>query len=647
MSILVVNGLAKYWGAELLFERVGFALNPGEKLALMGRNGSGKTTLLHILLGQEEYDTGTVTLAGRTRVAYLSQDPCFADRGTVLAEAHSALAHLQSMEDELRNLEAQMAVYSGGALDALVSRYGEVATRFESQGGYEARAKVLNVLFGLGFSPAELEKSAHLLSGGQKVRLGLAKVLLEEPDLLLLDEPTNHLDLAATEWLESYLKDMKSAAILVSHDRYFLDRVISRVYELEHHTGADYAGNYSYYVQEKQRRLEAQREAYERQQAEYSKLEAFYLKWRLTPSRKNQAMSRKKQLEKMDLIERPKAHQRGMKLRWQSTTRTGDDVLQAVNLAKRFGGEALFAGVDLRLYAGDKVALVGPNGVGKSTFLKVVHELLPPSEGTFRWGVGVKRGYFSQDLDDLDSNRTCLEEILKIPDFNNFDARSLLGRFLFPCDAVHKLVGTCSGGERNRLTLAKLVVSGANVLILDEPTNHLDLAAKGVLQDALQAFAGTIVFVSHDRYFIDHVASKVWEFADRRVTEYEGNYTAYKEEKARREAFRLEAQAAQARVVVEKGDVKLAEQAKPSKQERLNAKTVTAIEDKITTLEAYQAQLEERLPLHSSYKGDGGRELVTEYKRVQAELEHLYQEWEALWTAASASLGATLRDRLR
>jgi len=341
-------------------------------------------------------------------------------------------------------------------------------------------------------------------------------------------------------------------------------------------------------------------------------------------------MSRKKQLEKMDLMERPKAHQRGIKLRWQGTARTGDDVLHVVNLSKRFGDEALFAGVDLRLYAGDKVALIGPNGVGKSTFLKLVHELLPPSEGSFRWGVGVKRGYFSQDLDDLNHSLTCLEEILELPGFDNFDARSLLGRFLFSGDAVHKLVGTCSGGERNRLILAKLVVSGANVLILDEPTNHLDLAAKGVLQDALQAFAGTILFVSHDRYFIDQIATKVWEFADRRVTEYEGNYTAYKAEKARREAFRLGAQAAQAKAVVEKSDVKAAEQAKVDKQERQMAKAVTAIEDKIAALEAHKAQLEGRLSLDSSYKGDGGRELVTEYKRLQAELLHLYQEWEAL-----------------
>lgn len=637
MSILTVKGLAKYWGAELLFCDVDFALNPSEKLALMGRNGSGKTTLLQMLLGKEEYDAGTITLAGRTRVAYLSQDPCFADGSTVLAEAQSALTQLQSLENELRNLEAQMAQKSGEAVDALVSRYGEVAARFESQGGYEARAKVMTVLFGLGFSPAELEKPAHLLSGGQKVRLGLAKVLLEAPDLLLLDEPTNHLDLAATEWLESYLKEMKSAAILVSHDRYFLDRVISRVYELEHHTGVDYAGNYSYYVEEKQRRLEAQQELYERQQAEYAKLEAFYLKWRLTPSRKNQAMSRKKQLEKMDLMERPKTHQRGMKLRWQGTTRTGDDVLQVVNLAKRFEAETLFAGVDLRLYAGDKVALVGPNGVGKSTLLKVVHELLPPSEGTFRWGVGVKRGYFSQDLDNLNHSRTCLEEMLELPGFNNYDARSLLGRFLFSGDAVHKSVGTCSGGERNRLILAKLVVSGANVLILDEPTNHLDLEAKGVLQDALQAFAGTILFVSHDRYFIDQVATKVLEFADRRVTEYEGNYTAYKDEKARREAFRLAAQAAQAKVAVEKAQVKVTEQAKVSRQEKRLAQEVAAIEEKIAALETHKAQLEERLSLDSSYKGDGGRELVAEYNRVKTELEHLYREWEAIGTVPIAA----------
>jgi len=629
MSIITVKGLSKYWGAELLFQGVEFMLNPGEKMALLGRNGTGKTTLMQILLGKMEHDDGMVVKAGGLRLAYLSQDPELVPENTVLIEAQRALTHISELERKLRACEREMAE-AGGRLATLMEQYGDLTAQYEAAGGYDARTRVLTVLNGLGFTGQDLDKPVAILSGGQKVRLGLAKVLLSEPDLMLLDEPTNHLDLEATEWLENYFQNMRAAAILVSHDRYFLDKVISKVYELDQRTGEIYHGNYSFYVDEKKRRAEAAMLAFERQQEEYRKLEAFYLKWRLTPSRKDQAMSRKKKLDKMELMDRPRNNQKSVNMRWQNARETGEDVLEVRVLSKQYGDKTLFSGVSLYAYKGDKIALVGPNGVGKTTLLKIIHELLTPTVGTFRWGKGVKRGYFSQDLDDLDPSRTCFEEMLAIEGFDNFMARSLLGRFLFSGQDAEKRIATCSGGERNRLILAKLVVSGANVLLLDEPTNHLDIAAKEVLQEALEAFAGTIVLISHDRYFVDRVANKVWEFSSEGVTPYEGNYSDYKAEKARREALKAAEQVEQTKSVAERIRGQKSSELRQRQEERQRAKAIAELENKITALEQEKAALEQQLATEQTYRDDGGRELVSRYRSLLEELTRQYLIWDHL-----------------
>jgi len=631
MAILQVQGLAKYWGIDLLFKEITFLLNEGEKMALVGRNGTGKTTLLKILMGRMEYDEGGINMPSGTRVGYLSQDPEFAPGNTLLAEASSVFAHLHKWERDLRVLEDRMGAATGDdELQAIMDEYNRITALFEGAGGYDAPARVKMVLFGVGFKEEDMNKPVEVLSGGQKVRLGLAKLLLDEPDLMLMDEPTNHLDLEAVEWLEGYFKKMKSAAILVSHDRYFLDKVISKTLEIENNGCDIFHGNYSYYLEEKKRRQEAAMTAWERQQAEIDKLRSFYEKWRNTPSRKDQAMSRKRQLDKMEIMDRPKVRHKTMKLKFDMDYESGNDVLRVENLAKAFGDKVVFSGLSLMAEKGDRIALVGPNGCGKTTFLKVAQGLYPATAGTVFWGVGVERGYFSQDLDNLDYSRTCMEEILEIPGFTKFDAHSLLGRFLFSGDDVNKPLSTCSGGERNRVSLAKLMVAGANVLLLDEPTNHLDLESKIVLEEALTDYPGTVIFVSHDRYFVDRVATKIWEFGPEGVKPYEGNYTAYKEEKER--LAQLAVQQPQAVAVQPKqAEVSRKESQQASRSRRDERKAESALrklESDIHTLEARKAELETRMSDPDIYKTASGREAVAEYEAIQLELERLYFEWE-------------------
>lgn len=649
MAVLTVQNVSKYWGAEMLFEGVSFLLNEGEKIALVGRNGAGKTSLLKILMGRLEHESGSISVSGGARVGYLSQDPEFTPGNSLLQEAESVFAYLRRWEEQLRTMEAKMAeAQTDEALQELMDEYARITAQFEAAGGYGAPARVKSVLFGLGFNEADMEKPVEFLSGGQKVRLGLAKLLLDEPELMLLDEPTNHLDLRAVEWLEGYFRSLKSAAILVSHDRYFLDRVITRTLEMESGRGEIYHGNYSYYLEEKKRRTESALSQWERQSKEAARLEAFYLKWRNTPSRKDQAQDRKKKLERLrgQMSDRPQDRHKSIKLNFDIDFQSGEDVLVTRDLVVGYD-KPLVTDVDLFLTRGERVALVGPNGAGKTTFLKVVQGMLRPLGGEIRWGVGIQKGYFSQDLDDLDPARTALQEMLEIPGFTKFDAYSLLGRFLFSGEDADKLIGTCSGGERNRLILAKLMVAGANVLILDEPTNHLDLESKTVLEEALNDYPGTVLFVSHDRFFVDQVATTVWEFADGTMTEFEGNWTKYREEKERlaqlalakalaeepveEEAPRGSAAASVAAEVERIRKSQEQEQVRQNKKDQRKAEAAARrLEGEIEQGEARKVELEEKLADPEIYRSATGRALVAEYEALKAELERLYEEWERL-----------------
>ncbi len=631
MAILTLQDVGKYVGHEQLFSGVSFLINEGERMALVGPNGAGKTTLLKGIAGLTELEEGRVSVAPGARVAYLSQDPDLVPERTVLEEAESAFGHLKRWEVQLRSLEEKMgSTAPGPALDELMADYGRLSVRYEVAGGYEAGTRVRAVLFGLGFQEEQLSLPTRVLSGGQKVRVGLAKLLLSAPDLMMLDEPTNHLDLAAVEWLEGYLKQVRASALVVSHDRYFLDHVVGRVLELERGAVHMYHGNYSHYLTAREQRLHQQAEEWGRLQDEAEKLRSYIRKYG-AGNRATQAHDRERKLERLESrmqgADRPVQRQ-NMKLHLAQDIQSGEDVLKLDGLTKAYGDRLLFTGVNLEVVRGERVALLGANGVGKTTLLRTIHGEVSPTAGSYWWGVGVQRAYFSQELNQLDGRGTVLDELLGLPGMTIFAARSLLARFLFRGDdMVNRPVAALSGGERNRLTLCKLVLSGANVLLLDEPTNHLDLESKQVLEEALLSFPGTLFFVSHDRYFVDQVATKVWEVDQGKIAVYPGGYSDYRQ--AREQAQVAVEAARPTETAAPRMAPQRAEERARGKEQRKVQAELRRLEDTITRLEERKRDLEQVLADPETYRGPRGRELTAEYQAVERELERLYVEWEA------------------
>ncbi|MGE5592021.1 MAG: ABC-F family ATP-binding cassette domain-containing protein [Bacillota bacterium] len=661
MAILSLTDIHKSFGGWDVLAGVTFSLNPGERAGLVGRNGAGKTTLLRLIAGLEEPDRGDIARPGRTRLGYLSQDPDLDPEGLLLDEVAKVFLPLREMEEEMRRLERQMAeatdagaanvgdrsIRAGGAggagqdggtppLERLMEDYARLTARFETAGGYDTASRTRAILFGLGFGEDDLGRKTGQLSGGQRMRAGLAMLLLSDPDLMILDEPTNHLDIQSTEWLEEYLRAYKGALLLVSHDRYFLDRVTTKIIELDRGQTRSYLGNFTAYRMQRDAELEQQEEAYRRQQEEVARLRSYIQKY-MAGNRSTMAKSRQKMLARMELIERPRGTGRVMGLDFTISHATGEEVLAARGLARAFGDKVVFDGLDLDLERGQRLALVGPNGAGKTTLLKVITGQLEPTAGSYEWGVGVELGYFSQDLSGLDDRQSVLDEILDASDMLIGEARSLLARFLFTGDDVYKLVGTLSGGERNRLAMAKLMISGANVLLLDEPTNHLDMESRAALEESLLNFPGTLIFVSHDRYFVDRLATHVLVLGEGRPRFQPGNYSAYRAGRAQEAAATTAGTAGRpstaGRPTVE-GDRQPA--ARPGRRERdlekarrEASKRAARLEADVARLEAEKADLERRLADPASYAEDGGRGLVASYDSVRAELERTYAEWEA------------------
>ncbi|HLK60250.1 MAG TPA: ABC-F family ATP-binding cassette domain-containing protein [Chthonomonadaceae bacterium] len=546
MSLLVVNNLEKRFGPDVIFTGVSFKLEWRQKLGLVGRNGIGKTTLLRILTGQQEAEKGTINYWRGIRTGYLKQEDAVDPSRTVLQEAEAAFAHVQEMERRMREVEQEMgSVTDEAELLRIMDEYGVLHDRFDAMGGYDNLRDIPGVLKRLGFGPNDLNKPCGKLSGGEKTRLAIARLLLSGPDILFLDEPTNHLDIEATEWLEGFLKDFGGAVVLVSHDRYFLDRVITTIAEIENQKLTLYTGNFSAYWMQKEANRKRQEEMYEREQRKIAELTAFFEKWKNTPSKKNQAVMRLRWAErikqhgltqKLDAKATEKAAPlaKNVKLGIKPTQLSGNEVVILDSVGKRYGDRVLFENVTQLLRRGERVGIVGPNGAGKSTLIKILLGRETPTTGMARLGASVTVGYFAQDTSDLDLDATVLENMMDVKEMEPVEARTHLGRFLFTGDDVFRPARLLSGGEKNKLVLAQLTSLRPNLLILDEPTNHLDLDSRAALGEMLKEYDGTLLLVSHDRYLLDQVTTHTLEVAGGRVTFFDGPYGKFRAEKAAR-----------------------------------------------------------------------------------------------------------------
>ncbi len=525
----------KSYGTQDVLRGTSLQVNPGEHVGLVGRNGSGKTTIFRLISNEETADRGDVVRARGVRLGMLAQHIHFEAGSTVHESALAAFGHLQQIEHEMHELEHRMAE-APDDLEQVLERYSDLQHQFEREGGFEYTAKAEAILQGLGFDRSTWTLETEKLSGGQQNRLGLARLLLAEPDVLLLDEPTNHLDVKAVEWLEEFLLDYQSAFVIVSHDRYFLDRSCRRIIELENGRASSFTGNYSDYLVERDERREAQQRAYDNQQQLIAKTQEF-IRRNIAGQKTKQAKSRRKMLEKLDRIDAVRPDQSSGDFRLQSIARTGNHVLMVNEAAIGYGDKSLASDISFILRRGECLGIIGPNGSGKTTFLRTILKKIPPLEGEIRWGTKVEIGYYAQQLDDLDDRNEIIMELRRValPSATAGELRSFLAKFLFTGDDVYKHVRDLSGGEKGRLALAKLIYSRVNVLVLDEPTNHLDIPSREALEEALDAFEGTIVTISHDRYFLDRVATQILALDGEGGAEhYEGDYTEYHDWKAGR-----------------------------------------------------------------------------------------------------------------
>lgn len=602
MIVLQVNQLTKSFLADEILSGVKLEVQHRDRVALVGRNGAGKSTLLKIIAGQMSYDSGDIIIPKDIQIGYLEQHAGLNSTLTIWNEMMTIFESLLAQEQLLRSLEQQMAdptVYDNPTMYAKVmTEYDQLQHTFKDAGGYQYESDIRSVLHGMQFYSEDYDKPISSLSGGQRTRLALAKLLLSKPDLLILDEPTNHLDIETLSWLESYLKGYEGAILIVSHDRYFLDQVVSIVYEVSRHRVTKYPGNYSAYLDEKAKNYERDVKLYERQQDEKAKLEDFIQKNIARASTTKMAQSRRKMLERTEWMESPDGDEKSASFGFTIERQSGNDVLSADELTIGYNDRTISSGINLRTFREDRIALVGPNGVGKSTLLKTIVKDLSPLAGSIRYGTNVQIGYYDQEQAKLSSNKSVLKELWdEWPLMNEKDIRTVLGRFLFSGEDVDKAVSSLSGGEKARLALAKLMMQKANFLILDEPTNHLDLDSKEVLENALIDYPGTLLFVSHDRYFINRIATKVVELSGTGSFEYLGDYDYYVEKKQELLELAQMKVASQPQVQQDLPDKtstsKIDKEVK--KRERQIRRTIEDLESKMQETSAIVARLEEAL----------------------------------------------------
>jgi ATP-binding cassette subfamily F protein 3 len=645
--LLQASGIKKLYGVEPVLDGINLQIQERDRVGLVGVNGAGKSTLLQILAGEMSYDGGQIFKAKETTIGYLAQNSGLQSGRTIREEMMNVFAHLIETEKELRQMEEQIAdpalMEHPKKYQELLDRYAVRSDWFKDHGGYEMETRIRSVLHGMGFGSFAPDTPISTLSGGQKTRLALARILLQAPDLLMLDEPTNHLDIATLTWLEDYLRSYSGALLVVSHDRYFLDRLVTSIVEIERHQSKRYTGNYSRYIDLKAAEYESAMKQYEKQQDEIARMEEFIQKNIVRASTTKRAQSRRKALEKMERMDKPLGDLKKASFSFEVEYMSGKDVLQVKNLAVSFAPpHHLFQNVSFDLHRGETVALIGPNGIGKSTLLKCLTGSERPASGTIQWGTKVKIGYYDQEQTNLNPSNTVLEELWShYPHMEEARIRTVLGNFLFSGEDVLKKIAALSGGEKARVALAKLMLLEANMLILDEPTNHLDLFSKEVLESALMDYEGTLLFISHDRYFLNKMAERIIELHPQGVEHFLGNYDDYTAKKQELEELSQEAlEAAGNRA--QKQEHAAESEGKPGintfeadkqakREERSRQRKIAALEERIQQLEAEISVLEAEMTKPEVYQDYIAlQKHQQEQEAKKKELDEAFAEWELL-----------------
>lgn len=637
MILLSCKNIKKSYGIDTILENVTFSMNEGDKVGLVGSNGAGKSTLFKILTGRLEHDDGDIFIDKSKQLGYLSQDLSLDSENTIYDEMLKVFSSLIKLEEKIKTLEEKMnSSYESSSEDSynkIIQDYTTAQETYEIKGGYTYKAEIYKVLYGLGFIEDDFSKKINILSGGQKTRLALCKLLLNKPDILLLDEPTNHLDLTAIEWLEEYLKNYKGSILIISHDRFFLDAITNRTMELINGSVENYNGNYSTFIELRKKNYEIKLKAYENQQLDIKRQEEIIKKYKSFNREKSikAAESRQKALDKVERLDAPKNDIKLKHFSFETEIKSGSEVLLVDNMSKSFGDKTLFNNLSFSLRREDKVALIGDNGRGKTTLFKILMDLIKPDSGHKIIGKNVQLGYYDQEQSNLNLEKTILEEVWDdFPELTMTEVRSALAFFLFMGDDVFKIISNLSGGEKCRINLLKLMLTKANFLLLDEPTNHLDIMSREALEDALLTYDGTILVISHDRYFLNKVVGKIFELQENGVKEFLGNYSYYVEKKKNPTRFEImeDDPAGKTKTQINNEKKKKREQEKENKQKKIRAKN---LEKEIATLEEEISKLHEDLCKEDIYSNpDETIRVNTAISEKETLLQELYTEWEEL-----------------
>ncbi len=632
--ILSCNHISKSYGVETILNDCSFFINDNEKAAIVGNNGAGKSTIMKIIMGELSPDDGNVIIGKDKTIGYLAQYQDLGSDTTIYEEVKSVKQNLIDMEQKLLEYEKEMAKVSGDELSKLIETYTNLEHRFQLLNGYSYKSEIEGVIKGLGFTEDDFNKSVGNLSGGQKTRVALCKLLLEKPDIIMLDEPTNHLDLNSIKWLETYLLNYNGAVLIIAHDRYFLDKIVSKVIEIENHKAHVYSGNYSDFAVKKQELRVATMNAYLKQQSEIKHQEEVIAQLRSYKQEKfyKRAESREKQLEKMDLIEKPEELKNNMTIKLEPDIVSGNDVLSVENLEKSYN-TLLFKNISFEIKRGEHVAIIGDNGTGKTTILKIINGLVDADSGMIKLGTNVHIGYYDQEQHNLTDENTLFEEIANsYPNMTNTKIRNTLAAFMFTSEDVFKRVSDLSGGEKGRLSLAKLMLSEANLIILDEPTNHLDMASKEILENAINNYTGTVLYVSHDRYFINQTASRILELTNTKLINYLGNYDYYEEKKEELTAtFAPKEEKAKAEKTTSSNKQDYLERKAEAARIRKLKNDISKVEEKIKKCEDRLNELDEMVADPSvSTNSAKLNEIGKEQNEISDKLDKLMEEWEIL-----------------